>query len=90
MRHFKWMQEYGIDGVFLQQFVTELKSEKLLKIIILKSKNFLRPGTTNREFRDKVQQNVLKGAEKFGREFSIMYDISGVKDATEFDRLKGK
>ena len=53
-------------------------------------KKFLRPGSTNREFRDKVQQNVLKGAEKYGREFSIMYDISGVKDAADFDSLKGK
>ena len=58
--------------------------------IIFYRKKFLRPGTTNREFRDKVQQNVLKGAEKYGREFSIMHDISGVKDAADFDSLKGK
>lgn len=26
--HFRWMKEYGIDGAFMQRFVTTLKSEK--------------------------------------------------------------
>lgn len=59
IRHFKWMEDYGLDGVFVQRFVSELDLEG----------HFC--------FRNKVIQNARMGAEKHGRVFAVMYDISG-------------
>lgn len=61
--HFKWMKDYGIDGVFMQRFLGEVKSEK-----------------GKRHF-NKVLENALKSAKKYGRAISIMYDLSGSTSA---------
>jgi hypothetical protein len=57
--HFKWMKDYGIDGVFMQRFVSEIKS--------VKGKNHF----------NKVLDNALKAAKKYGRTICVMYDLSG-------------
>jgi hypothetical protein len=59
LRHFHWMQENHLDGVFLQRFTSELWHPELF------------------DTRNRVAANVRAGAEKYGRVFAIMYDISG-------------
>jgi hypothetical protein len=59
--HFKWMQEYGIDGVYLQRFVAEVKDSN---------------PSGKRHF-DKVLENALAAAKKYNRAVCIMYDLSG-------------
>ncbi len=67
-RHVKWMQDYDIDGVFVQRFIGEA--------IHLRS------------VRDKVLQNVRYAAEKHGRVFANMYDISGGNASTLVSDIK--
>jgi hypothetical protein len=59
LRHFRWLQENELAGVFLQRFVAELSDPRFLAL------------------RNQVAANVQAGAEKYGRVFAIMYDISG-------------
>lgn len=59
--HFKWMKEYGIDGVHMQRFVVEINSSKV---------------NGKRHF-NKVLENALKASIKYGRAISVMYDLSG-------------
>lgn len=63
--HFKWMKDYGIDGVFMQRFVVEIKESNV------KGK---------RHF-NKVLENALAAAKKYGRAISVMYDLSGCNAA---------
>jgi hypothetical protein len=59
--HFKWMKDYGLDGVHMQRFVGEIKPSN---------------PKGKRHF-NKVLANALAAAKKYGRAISVMYDLSG-------------
>ncbi|QNL49916.1 xylosidase [Olivibacter sp. SDN3] len=59
--HFKWMKDYGIDGVHMQRFVGEIKPGN----------------DAGRKHFNKVLSNALRAAKKYGRAISVMYDLSG-------------
>lgn len=59
--HFEWMKDYGIDGVFMQRFVVEIKESN---------------PKGKRHF-NKVLENALKAAKKYDRAICVMYDLSG-------------
>jgi len=74
LRHFKWMRDYGLDGVFLQRFASQTRSAES-------------GGDPRvRKHVDKVLANVRKGAQQYGRVYGMMYDLSGVKDG-DVDRI---
>lgn len=63
--HFRWMQEYGIDGVFLQRFVQNVQCKK--------------GDTSAKECakHDYIANTTAASAEKYERVWGMMYDISG-------------
>lgn len=61
--HFRWMRDYGLDGVFMQRFVTNLKERKNLR------------------HNNRVLDNAMQSASKYGRAICIMYDLSGMSSA---------
>ncbi|HBG28109.1 MAG: hypothetical protein A2Y10_00895 [Planctomycetes bacterium GWF2_41_51] len=62
LRHFEWMQQYGIDGIYLQRFGNEIKSRT--------SKSFYH--------RNDVLSYCKDGANISGRVYAVMYDLSGL------------
>ncbi|MBI4578028.1 MAG: DUF4214 domain-containing protein [Planctomycetes bacterium] len=69
-RHFRWMREHDLDGVFFQRFSSELRDPRFYAL------------------RDRVLENVRAGAERNGRVFAIMYDVSGHPPATVVEDLE--
>lgn len=73
-RHFKWMRDYGIDGAFVQRFPT----------------TFLGPDArSQRQLRatDDILNYARAGAERHGRSFVVMFDLSGLR-AGAMERVK--
>ncbi|KAF6758877.1 xylosidase/arabinosidase [Ephemerocybe angulata] len=63
-RHFHWMAEHGVDGAFLQRFAGQCDLEAGNEGV--------------RRLRDEVGDRVREAAEREGRVFAIMYDVTGV------------
>src|SRR5262249_34858176 len=62
LRHFGWMRDYGIDGVWLQHFVVDLPGG---------------PAQRRYPSRLRVLNHVRGAAEKTGRAWALSYDLSG-------------
>src|ERR1700744_36950 len=60
LKHFQWMRDYGLDGVFVQRFATGLRSSGSL------------------EQCNTVLANCREGANRYGRTYAVMYDLSGL------------
>jgi hypothetical protein len=71
-RHFAWMAEYGIDGVFVQRFAVEARPGQT---------DYRHLANTNR-----VLLHCRAGANRHGRAYAVMYDLSGAT-SDDFDRI---
>ena len=60
LRHFKWMEDYGIDGVFVQRFGSVIRH--------LSGRNYERSSA--------VLSHCREGANRHGRTYAVMYDVS--------------
>ncbi len=60
-RHFRWMREYGIDGVLVQRFANDLSDR------------------AERNHKNVVLANCREGANREGRVYAVMYDLSGLQ-----------
>ena len=64
-RHFRWMQDYGIDGAFVQRFAAPIIAAD-------------EPARLRLRAVDDVLRYARAGAERHGRSFVVMYDLSGL------------
>lgn len=69
LRHFQWMQAYGIDGVAVQRFGVYVSKQHV-------KETFRIPGY------------VREAANRTGRTYYIMYDLSGMNTATLVDLIR--
>jgi len=70
LRHFRWMEEYGIDGVWLQRFLVDLEGA---------------PGENRYPSLQIALHNVQEAATHTGRAWAMAYDMAGMPREGIFD-----
>lgn len=70
VRHFQWMKEHGIGGVFVQRFATEVTSTSGGRADNDESRSV-----------NRVLENCRAGAERHGRTYAVMYDLTSMAAA---------
>jgi len=71
-RHFEWMRNYGIDGVWLQHFLVDLRGGPLQDRYVS---------------RRRMLENVRAAAQETGRAWAIAFDIAGMPTDKIFEVL---
>ena len=67
LRHFKWMEDYGIDGAFIQRFGSVISQ--------LQGRNYERTCA--------VLSNCREGANRHGRTYAVMYDVNFDRESVD-------
>ncbi|MDR3403734.1 MAG: sulfatase-like hydrolase/transferase [Chthoniobacter sp.] len=71
-RHFEWMRDYGIDGVYLQHFLLDMPGA---------------PAEDRYDSRRRVLDHVRRAAEQTGRVWAISFDAAGTPADRIFELL---
>ncbi len=71
-RHFEWMRDTGIDGVWLQHFAVDLPGG---------------PAEKRYESRRRVLEHVRQAANKTGRVWALAFDVSGMRPEKTYEVL---
>lgn len=94
--HFKWMKEYGIDGVFMQRFVSEIKSPKgknhFNKVLTnaLKAANKYERAISIMYDLSGSSSEDLKLVQQDWKELQTLYDLFNKKKYPTYLRHNGK
>ena len=70
-KHFEWMRDYNVHGIYLQRFLTAVETQ----------------GSPLFKAKNKVLENVITSAAEYDRKYAVMYDVSGVTDATMYAKI---
>jgi hypothetical protein len=70
-KHFEWMRDYNVHGIYLQRFLTAVETQ----------------GSPLFKAKNKVLENVITSAAEYDRKYAVMYDVSGVTDATMYTKI---